>query len=104
MSIMNKKYETVNPSVRICIKCGSVNVKIDSNGIYCAKCNSHFQRAKYVLRGVSWAQISVLVFANTIKQTHHLEKRIHQFTKNGVRFVMSTSFQNTIDVHVVIMH
>ena len=55
MSVMNKKhakYETVNHSVKICIKCGSVSVKIDNNCIYCKKCNSNFQRAKQVLRGV----------------------------------------------------
>jgi hypothetical protein len=40
------KKKIVNDSIRICIECGSVSVKIENFGIYCKECGKRFKIEK----------------------------------------------------------
>lgn len=41
---IKQRENVVNNAVKICITCGSIEVKIDNDGIYCKDCDSKFQR------------------------------------------------------------
>lgn len=40
----SQQKKTVNDAIKICVTCGNVGVKIDSDSIYCKNCDSKFQR------------------------------------------------------------
>jgi len=41
-----EKKKIVNDSIRICIECGNISVKIENFGIYCKQCGNRFKIKK----------------------------------------------------------
>ena len=36
----DKKVQTVNKSIRICVNCGNISVRIENYGIFCKECGT----------------------------------------------------------------
>jgi len=43
---LESKKKTVNQSVRICVNCGNIGIKIQNHGIFCKDCGSFFDVEK----------------------------------------------------------
>ena len=41
-----EKKQTVNKSIKICVNCGSISVKIENYGIYCKECGTFFDASE----------------------------------------------------------
>lgn len=64
-----EKKQTVNKSIKICVNCGSISVKIENYGIFCKECGTFFDASEVK----NWARIPVEVFVDIMMQILHLE-------------------------------
>jgi len=81
---MEEKKQTINKSIRICVNCGSISVKIQNYGIFCKECGVFFN----VKEDNKWAIIHVEVYADTMTQIRLLEILKFRFSENTAQPVI----------------